>query len=89
MTFEDQEEFDLCGVLYKATRQQANEIFDIMIDTQEWLNYTITNERLRYGEFEAISPGAAQLVAQHVENYRKAFKTAKKIIETYLQGTES
>lgn len=85
----DPEEFDLCGVLYKATRQQANEIFSIVVLTGDWQDYATTNDLLRYGDFSATDPVARKLVEQHVANYRKAFKTVKKIVETYFADAAS
>lgn len=80
----DPEEFELCGVLYKATRQQANDIFASVMLTKEWSDYAVSNDRIRYGEMSATDPEAVKLIEQHVDNYRKAFKAAKKIIDGYL-----
>lgn len=86
MNFEEPEDFELCGVAYKATRTQANEIMSIVVDTIDWRNYAQTNDLLRYGEFQATDPEAMKLVAKNIENYRLAFKTAKKVIEQYLRA---
>lgn len=86
--FEEPEEFELCGVCYKATRTQANFIMSIVVDTAAWRDYARTNDLLRFGDFSATDPEAAKLVAQHVENYRAAFKVAKKVIEEALRDPE-
>lgn len=84
MSYDEQEELELCGVNYKATRAQANAIMGIVIDTTAWVDYACTNDLLRFGDFSATDPEAVKLVAQHVLNYRAAFKMARKVIEEFL-----
>jgi hypothetical protein len=81
--FEEPEDFDLCGVKYKATRTQANEIMAIVIETKEWRDYARTTDRLRYGDFSATDPEAVKMVAEHVENFRAAFREVKRLIDRY------
>lgn len=84
MSYEDQEGYELCGVSYKATRQQANIIMARVMQTKEWFDYATTSDRMREGRFDATSPEGARLVEARVRAYRAAYTKTLEIVRSEL-----
>ena len=84
MSYEEAENFELCGVSYRATRQQANKIMLAAIDTQQWINYARTSDLIQHGDFDPHTKESQSLIALHIDNYRAAFKEALRVIDSQI-----
>lgn len=55
MSYEDQENHQLFDVRFKATNEQANDVWIFLSCTQEWREYESINIRLNYGNWHMTS----------------------------------
>lgn len=88
MSFEDPESWELCGVAYTATRQQANEIARRVFETKEWEHYSQIKDRIFYGDFDANSEPGRLLTEAHPRAFRAAFNVTLKIVKAVLDNND-
>lgn len=80
MSYEDKHTYDLCGVNYEATRDQANKIMLRVMQTKEWEAYAISKELVANGTFSSTDLEAQRIVATLIVSYRNAFKVTLDIV---------
>lgn len=83
--FGESENWELCGVSYRATGELANEIMSLVMATAEWEDYAIASDLVHCGMFDATTTAGRDLVIRRNRAYKAAFVLTKAIVEQVLE----